>query len=85
MWACPCTRAACVRTIPGITGTIMRSMPCIRTRGGFCAENVIQPAYQLNYAPLYAKGTPDPCALVTVDQPNIIIETVKPVRTQNAL
>ena len=47
-------------------------------QGGFCAENVIQPAYQLNYAPLYAKGTPDPRALVTVDQPNIIIETIKP-------
>jgi len=47
--------------------------------GGYCAKEVILPAYCFNYPSLPMKGTSistEP--LLTIDSPNVIIETVKP-------
>lgn len=46
--------------------------------GGFTAENVVRPAYELNVAPTVVKGRADGAPLLTVDAPNIVVETVKP-------
>ncbi len=46
--------------------------------GPFGAETVIRPAYAFNYPPVPAEGSLPSASLVTVDQPNVIIETVKP-------
>lgn len=46
--------------------------------GGFSAENVIIPAYCLNYKPLMKSGRADYSSFATVDCTNIIIETIKP-------
>ena len=46
--------------------------------GGFSAENVILPAYCLNYKTIVRKGTGDCESFASVDCDNIIIETIKP-------
>lgn len=46
--------------------------------GGFCAQTVVQPAYRFNYLPLIKDGTGALPALLSVDAPNVIVETVKP-------
>jgi len=46
--------------------------------GGFSAENVVHPAYAFNCFPIIKEGTGALASLVTVDAPNVIIETVKP-------
>ena len=45
---------------------------------GFGAESVIQPAYRFNYEPFAVSGQADVKSLLSIDAPNIIIETVKP-------
>ena len=45
--------------------------------GGFSAEAVIRPAYAVNYRPVETAGG-DSAPLVSVDDANVIIETVKP-------
>ena len=45
--------------------------------GGFGAETVIRPAYAFNYPPVEAAGGDAP-ALCRADDPNVVIETVKP-------
>lgn len=45
--------------------------------GAFNAENVIHPAYELNYAPLTAKGALNVPKLFSLSHPGIICETVK--------
>ncbi|MCR5005048.1 MAG: alpha-mannosidase [Clostridiales bacterium] len=45
---------------------------------GFSAEAVVRPAYQLNYHPVFAKGTLDLPQIAKIDKANIIIETIKP-------
>ena len=53
--------------------------------GAFGARTVVEPAYAFNYQPLLLeKGAVMP-ALVAVDSPNVVIETVKPCEdAQNA-
>lgn len=46
--------------------------------GGFSAENVILPAYSLNYKPIVKLGAGDCKAFARVDSANIVIETIKP-------
>jgi hypothetical protein len=46
--------------------------------GGFSAQTVVQPAYCFNYLPLLKDGTDERPALLSVDAPGIIVETVKP-------
>ena len=46
---------------------------------------MIRPAYAFNYPPVLAEHGFEAAPLVTVDQPNVIIETVKPCEdTQRA-
>ena len=54
-------------------------------RAAFGAESVIRPAYAFNYRPVVVTGGEALPTLCRVDDPNIIIETVKPCEdTQNA-
>lgn len=46
--------------------------------GDFCSENVIKPSYMLNVPAVQSQGKADIHPLITVDAPNIIIETIKP-------
>ena len=46
--------------------------------GDFSADNVILPAYGLNYKPLVIRGAAELDSLARADSSNIIIETVKP-------
>lgn len=53
--------------------------------GGFSSDEVIKPAYQLNYPLLLATGTKETESFAAVDTSNVIIETIKPCEdTQNA-
>lgn len=45
--------------------------------GGFAAETVIRPAYELNMPALVAAGAADMPQLAQVDAPNVIVEAVK--------
>ena len=48
--------------------------------GGLSAEEVVQPAYRLNHPPrVFAGSRTLPEASVTVDAPNVIVESVKPL------
>jgi alpha-mannosidase len=46
--------------------------------GDFSAQTVVRPAYCFNYLPLVKDGTDAMPALLSVDAPSVIIETVKP-------
>lgn len=46
--------------------------------GDFSAENVILPAYSLNYSPIVKSGIGSYKSFASVDSTNIIIETIKP-------
>ncbi|MCR5207908.1 MAG: alpha-mannosidase [Eubacterium sp.] len=46
--------------------------------GGFCAETVVQPAYELNVPVFAADGHTDAPQLMEITAPNIIAEAVKP-------
>lgn len=46
--------------------------------GGFRAETVVRPAYELNLAPTVVDGVADSGPLLAVDAPNVVVETVKP-------
>ncbi|MBQ8897075.1 MAG: alpha-mannosidase [Clostridia bacterium] len=46
--------------------------------GGFDAETVIRPAYELNYKPVIVRGRKDLPSLASMDKSNLVIETVKP-------
>lgn len=46
--------------------------------GAFSAQNVVQPAYAFNYLPLVHRGKGESQSLLSVDAPNVVIETVKP-------
>ena len=46
--------------------------------GSFSAENVIRPAYELNVPCIAAKGKSETNSWLSLDKPNVIIETVKP-------
>ncbi len=46
--------------------------------GDFSAETVVRPAYRFNYLPLAKDGAGVLPALLTVDAPNVLAETVKP-------
>jgi len=45
--------------------------------GSFAAENVIYPAYELNYKPIAVNGVLDAAPLFTISAPNVICEAVK--------
>lgn len=45
--------------------------------GGFDAENVIRPAYELNYQPIAAEGVLNVPKLFSLSHPGVICETVK--------
>lgn len=46
--------------------------------GSFAAESVVRAAYELNVAPALAAGEATRPSLLTVDAPNVVVETVKP-------
>ncbi len=46
--------------------------------GDFSAQTVVRPAYCFNYLPLLKDGADTLPALLSVEKPNVIIETVKP-------
>lgn len=50
---------------------------------GFGAEAVVQPAYELNIAPIVMPGKKELESFVTVDAPNVIVEAVKPMEDGN--
>ncbi|MGL4739134.1 MAG: alpha-mannosidase [Cellulosilyticaceae bacterium] len=50
-------------------------------QGGFSTENVIKPAYALNYKPIEVRGNRSIPSFVHTTQANIIIETIKPCET----
>ncbi len=53
--------------------------------GGFSAETVVRPAYAFNLLPVQVAGGVEIPGLVSIDNPNVIIETVKPCEdTQKA-
>ncbi|MCL2014292.1 MAG: glycosyl hydrolase-related protein [Oscillospiraceae bacterium] len=53
--------------------------------GGFCAENAIQPAYELNVPHRIIDGAVEIPSWLSLDKPNILIEAIKPCEdTQNA-
>ena len=45
--------------------------------GAFAAENVVYPAYELNYKPVVIPGVVENKPLFTIDAPNVICEAVK--------
>lgn len=45
--------------------------------GAFAAENVIYPAYALNYKPVVVNGVLDAAPLFTISAPNVLCEAVK--------
>lgn len=45
--------------------------------GGFDAQQVVRPAFELNTAPLATMGGAEPGSLASVDVPNVLIDTVK--------
>lgn len=50
-------------------------------QGGFGAENVIRPAYELNYRPVILSGTVQQPSLLSVDADHVIAETIKPAES----
>ncbi len=46
--------------------------------GSFSVENVVQPAYELNVAPVQGTGDYDTIALVIPEKNNVIVESIKP-------
>lgn len=62
----------------GDKGVHICSYAFLPHEGGFCAENVIQPAYAFNAAPVQVEGQFELSSLAKIDAGNIIIETVKP-------
>ena len=46
--------------------------------GGFCAANVVQPAYMLNIPAVAVKGAADLAPLAAIAAPNVIAEALKP-------
>lgn len=51
--------------------------------GGFGAEAVVQPAYELNIAPVVMPGRKELESFATVDAPNVIVEAIKPMEDGN--
>lgn len=47
-------------------------------QGGFAAERVVRPAYELNLAPTRVAGRVALPPLITVDVPNVVVESIKP-------
>lgn len=47
-------------------------------QGGFSAESVIRPAYELNYHPVILPAPIEQGSLLSVDADHVIVETVKP-------
>lgn len=45
--------------------------------GAFAAENVVYPAYELNYKPVVIPGVVESKPLFTIDAPNVLCEAVK--------
>ncbi len=52
--------------------------------GAFGAENVVYPAYELNYKPVAVNGVLDIAPLFTVSAPNVICEAVKAAEDSDA-
>ncbi len=50
-------------------------------QGGFSAQNVIRPAYALNYRPVILSGSIQQPSLLLVDADHVIAETVKPAES----
>lgn len=50
-------------------------------QGGFCAENVIRPAYELNFHPVLLPGTVQQSSLLSLDTDHVIAETIKPAES----
>ncbi len=46
--------------------------------GDFSAQTVVRPAYSFNYLPLHKNGADTLPSLLSIDAPNVLIETVKP-------
>ena len=59
----------------GVHRTVYSFLP---HTGGFCAEKVIRPAYELNIPAVIGKGGFSAERLIVPEQPNIIVESIKP-------
>ncbi len=59
----------------GVHKTVYSFLP---HNGGFCAENVIRPAYELNVPVIAGEGDFRAVALVVPEAENVIVEAVKP-------
>lgn len=51
--------------------------------GGFCADTVVQPAYEFNVSPVTLYGNCEKDSFLKVDASNVVIETVKPMEKEN--
>ena len=52
--------------------------------GAFAAENVVYPAYELNYKPVAVNGVLDVAPLFTISAPNVICEAIKAAEDSDA-
>ncbi len=59
----------------GIHKTVYSFLPHI---GGFCAESVIRPAYELNIPVIAGNGDFNAVALIVPEAANVIVESIKP-------
>ena len=70
-------KGGCLPDDQGDKGTHLCRYAILPHAGGFSAETVVRPAYAFNYRPIEASGSAA-APLVSVDDENVIIETVKP-------
>lgn len=78
-------KGGCLPDYRGDKGIHLCTYAFLPHMGSMSAENVIQPAYLLNEAPLLTAGRVEMEELLTVDAANVIAETIKPAEdTQKA-
>lgn len=75
---CLTLHKGCYRPDPiSDNGTHYMTYSLLPHTGAFGAENVVYPAYQLNYKPVAIPGALDVAPLFEIDAPNVICEAVK--------
>ena len=65
-------------TVCGDDGVHEMTYSFLPHAGGFAAETVVQPAYELNVPFVAVKGTAELTPFAAVSAPNVIVESVKP-------
>jgi alpha-mannosidase len=71
-------KGGCHPDARGDAGDHMVTYSLFPHNGAFAAESVVRPAYELNITPTMLDGAVSSSSLLTVDAPNIVLETVKP-------